>query len=254
MRADLYLFRRGFASSREAARKAILAGLCFVDGRKIGRPSEDIPEEGEHEVRYEPAVPYVSRGGLKLEAALDAFGVDPSGMLCLDIGASTGGFTDCLLRRGAAGVTCVDSGHGQLAEVLRRDPRVTSIEGKNARDLAPADVGGPFGLAVMDVSFISQTLILPRIPACLLPDGMLISLIKPQFECGPGAVGKGGIVKSPGARRAACVRVRDAAAACGLQMIGIAVSPVEGGDGNREYLAVFSRGAAPSPFAIPEDI
>lgn len=241
MRADLYVFTKGYAQSREAAKKSIEGGLCSIDGRVIKKPSEDIDGTTEHTVVCEKAIPYVGRGGLKLEAALDSFGVNPRGLVCADIGASTGGFTDCLLRRGAAKVFAIDSGHGQLSPLLLGDPRVVSLEGLNARNLSPDDLGTPCGLAVMDVSFISQTLIIPVIPALLEPDGICITLIKPQFEAGRGALGKGGIVKNPRDRRFACERVAAAGAACGLHLSGLIKSPIAGGDGNTEFLALWKR-------------
>ena len=241
MRADVYLFRYGFASSRENAKKSIEAGLCVIDGTKIIRPSENIDESAAHAVICENPVPYVGRGGLKLEAALDGFSVDPDGLVCIDIGASTGGFTDCLLKRGAKKVFAVDSGHGQLAPSLLADSRVVSVEGFNARNLSLSVTGEKCGLAVMDVSFISQTLILPSLPELLEPDGLCITLIKPQFEAGRACVGKGGIVKNSADRRRSCEKVAVCAASCGLYMQGLIKSPVTGGDGNTEFLALFGR-------------
>lgn len=241
MRADLFLVRRGYAQSRESAKKSIEAGLCSIDGEKILKPSSEIDENTEHTVSCENSIPYVGRGGLKLEAALDAFRVNPSGLTCADIGASTGGFTDCLLKRGAVKVYAIDSGHGQLNPKLSEDKRVVSVEGLNARYLSYSDVNEKCGLAVMDVSFISQTLILPNLPEILTDDGLCITLIKPQFEAGRASVGKGGIVKNPKDRRASCEKVANAAASCGLYMSGLIRSPIAGGDGNVEYLALFTK-------------
>ncbi len=250
MRADMYLYKYGYAESREAGRKAIAAGLCVCDGKMILKPSENIDETAAHKIDYKPAVPYVGRGGLKLEAALDRFDIDPAGKDCLDIGASTGGFTDCLLRRGAKKVFAIDSGCNQLASKLKSDQRVVSIEGYNARNLSPSDIGVSCAVVVMDVSFISQTLILPRIPSCMTPDACLITLIKPQFECGRSMIGKGGIVRDSKARRDACRRVSDYARQCGLSLAGLMVSPISGGDGNREFLAYFKNDSVASGFDL----
>ena len=181
MRVDVFLVERGYAKSREAAKKSIDAALVKIDGRTITKAGEKIDEALPHEVEFAPLIPYVSRGGLKLEEALKAFDVDPTGMRAVDIGASTGGFTDCLLQHGAACVVAVDSGHGQLNEALLADSRVRSLEGLNARALTLADIGEPCDIAVMDVSFISQTYILPQIPALLKDGGVAITLIKPQL-------------------------------------------------------------------------
>ena len=241
MRADLYLFKQGHCRSREAAQRSIESGLVSIDGKIIKKPSEKIDETLEHSVLCSDTIPYVGRGGLKLEAALDAFSIDPGGCVCLDVGASTGGFTDCLLKRGAAKVFAVDSGHGQLAPELAADTSVVSLEGMNARFLSPEQLGECVSLIVMDVSFISQTLILPRFPLLLTEEGVAITLIKPQFECGREAIGKGGIVKKPEQRLFAVRRVISAARESGLYLAGLIRSPITGGDGNIEYLALFKR-------------
>ena len=247
MRADLYLVEHGYAASRTLAQKLISEGVVTVDGRPLKKPSEDVPD-GAHEVLVADTATtrYVGRGGLKLEAALAAFPVDVRGATVADIGASTGGFTDCLLQNGAARIFAVDSGHGQLHPRLASDARVRSMEGVNARYLSPTDLArtessfdGRVGGCVMDVSFISQTLLHPTVASLLLPDGWFISLIKPQFELTGSALGKGGVVKSEKQRRAAVDRVLASAAACGLRPCGLIESPIEGGDGNREYLAYF---------------
>lgn len=243
MRADLYLFANKLAPSREAAKKLINGGCVLLDGKKIAKPSADIADDVRAEdiaVLPLPDMRYVGRGGLKLEAALDAFGVSPLGARAIDIGASTGGFTDCLLSRGAVHVTAVDSGHGQLAKKLAADPRVRSLEGVNARYMTADIVGDGYDIAVMDVSFISQTLILPNIAPLLHDGGLLISLIKPQFEVGRADVGKGGIVRSESARMRAVRSVNDAAASAGFKLVGNITSPITGGDGNTEYLACFA--------------
>ncbi|MGM9641599.1 MAG: TlyA family RNA methyltransferase [Eubacteriales bacterium] len=241
MRVDQYLVQYGHARSRESARKSIESGLVTVDGRLVKKSSEKIDETLYHSISYRNSLPYVGRGGLKLEAALDSFDIDPTGKICLDIGASTGGFTDCLLKRGASHVYAIDSGHGQLAPELLADSRVTSLEGINARFLTLDTIGEKADIIVMDVSFISQTLILPRFVALLKDDGVAITLIKPQFECGREAIGKCGIVKKPEYRIAAVRKVITAAADNGLYAVSLIRSPIEGGDGNVEFLSFFDR-------------
>ncbi len=240
MRSDLYLLEYGYVKSRQSAKNLIEGGRVTVDGRVLSKPAEQIDGGLEHTVEIIKEK-YVCRGGYKLEAALDAFPgeTDPQGAVCIDIGASTGGFTDCLLQRGAAKVYAIDSGHGQLDGGLEADDRVISIEGYNARNLKAEDFPEAADMAVMDVSFISQTLILPSIPKVLKPGGVLVSLIKPQFEVGREGVGKGGIVKNIKKRDEAVRRVTDFAAGCGFALIGKLESPIKGGDGNTEFLAVF---------------
>lgn len=236
MRIDVYLTENGYAPSRQRARVLIEEGKVMVDGKAVIKPSQ--PIEGEdHDVRVTDDLPYVGRGGLKLEAALDAFGISVSGCHALDIGASTGGFTDCLLQRGAVSVCAVDAGAGQLAKKLADDSRVTSLEHTNARELTVGQIGGiPVDLIVMDVSFISATYILPRFPSLLKEGGDAICLIKPQFEVGKSMLGKGGIVKSPRAHRYAVERVLASGSALGLVPVGLIGSPIVGGGGNREFL------------------
>lgn len=241
IRVDVYLVTFGHSRSRESARRSIESGLVSIDGKVVKKPSEKIDEAAPHEVNCQNAISYVGRGGLKLEAALDEFCVDPSGLICVDIGASTGGFTDCLLKRGASRVYAVDSGHGQLASELQTDSRVVSIEGMNARFLTKEVIGESADLIVMDVSFISQTLIIPRFSQLLNDAAKAITLIKPQFECGRDAVGKGGIVKKPEHRLGAIRRVIASAEENGLFLNGLIRSPIEGGDGNVEFLALFER-------------
>ena len=196
--------------------------------------------EGEHEVTVLDDMPYVGRGGFKLAGALDAFGLDVDGLTALDIGASTGGFTDCLLQRGAERVIAVDAGEGQLAKKLLEDGRVLSMERTNARDLTPEMIGGvTVDLIVMDVSFISATYILPRFPALLRAGGHAVCLIKPQFEVGRAMLGKGGIVKDAAAHRYAIERVLESGRGLGLAPVGLIPSSIEGGDGNREFLVHF---------------
>ncbi len=245
MRADLYIFTVGKAKSRSAAKALIEAGAVLLDGKPLSKPAEDVDESAEHTVEITQTEKFVGRGGLKLEAALDAFKIDVRGLDAIDIGASTGGFTDCLLQRGAESVIAVDSGEGQLDVRLALDPRVTNIEKYNARELSRDVASNGVDLAVMDVSFISQTLILPAIPKVLRPGGIAVTLIKPQFEAGRAAVGKGGIVKNKRDRLLSILRVRDAASLIGLSMTDIIVSPITGGDGNVEYLAKFESGKTP---------
>lgn len=238
MRADVYLTENGYVSSRQRAKSLIESKNVLVDGVVLTKPSQQI--EGEHTVVIRNDLPYVSRGGLKLKGALDAFGVDPAGAVAVDIGASTGGFTDCLLQGGALRVFAVDSGVGQLAKEIGEDPRVVSLERTNARELSLEQVGGvPADLVVMDVSFISATYLIPRFPAILRRNGNAICLIKPQFEVGKALLGKGGIVKDKRAHRAAIERVLDAGIAAGLTPVDLIASPIEGGDGNREFLVHF---------------
>lgn len=219
----------------------ISLGAVYVDGKQVLRPSFDI-DGLEDKVFVDHSVKqYVSRGGLKLAGALTEFRVDPTGRLCLDVGASSGGFTDCLLKNGARAVIAVDSGTGQLVEAIRRDPRVRSIEGYNARYMTPADFGEPIELAVMDVSFISAKLIIEPLYPCLCDGADFICLIKPQFEVGRAGIGKGGIVKDDKLRDAAVREVVAFAESVGFTTIGIMRSPIKGGDGNIEFLAHFKK-------------
>lgn len=239
MRIDLYLVEKGFCESRSRAARLISEGKIVLDGKSITKASFDV-DDGEHNIEITELDRFVGRGGLKLEGAIERFGIDVEGKRCIDVGASTGGFTDCLLQRGAAHVCAVDSGRGQLHSRLLEDIRVTSLEGFNARALSPEDFGY-FDVAVMDVSFISQTLIHKPLSSVLNDGAIFITLIKPQFESGKSALGKGGIVKKASDRYAAVIRVLDSAAMCDFQLLGVMRSPIDGGDGNREYLAVFRK-------------
>ncbi len=239
MRADSYLCVYGHAESRTRASRLISEGKVLIDGRTVAKPSEEIYGE-DHKVEITERDKYVSRGGLKLEAALEEFKIDVKGKRCIDIGASTGGFTDCLIQNGAAHVCAVDSGRDQLHPNIRSDARVESIEGYNARSLSRDELG-IFEVAVMDVSFISQTLIHPSLASVLDNGAVFISLIKPQFEAGKTALNKKGIVKDASDREAAILRVCESASLCGFELLGLMSSPIEGGDGNREYLAYFKR-------------
>lgn len=241
-RLDVYLAASGRAASRTLAAKLVEGGYVKVNGRTVLRPAFPVEETDQVEAAADnPLERYVSRGGLKLERALEEFGVDPAGLVCVDIGASTGGFTDCLLQHGAARVYAVDSGSDQLHPSLRSDPRVCSMERRNARDLSAADLGEKADLAVMDVSFISQSCLYGAVCRVLKPEGVLISLIKPQFEAGPGALNKNGVVTDEAVRRRVTETLSEKAAGHGLVMRRTAPSPIPGGDGNRETLALFER-------------
>lgn len=232
-RLDQLLVERGLAESRERAKALVLAGSVRVDGQRADKPGHTIAAEARLEVATRP--PYVSRGGYKLAGALDHWGIDATGKICFDAGASTGGFTDCLLQRGAVKVYAYDVGHGQLDWKLRNDPRVVSREGVNLRLPETVEVTEPVGIAVCDVSFISATLILPLLARLLTADGIMIVLIKPQFEVGRGEVGKGGIVKDPALHAASCAKVRQAAEELGFRT-DVIESPIQGAEGNREFL------------------
>ncbi len=238
MRIDLYLSQKGFCESRNKASRLIDAGLVSVDGRTVLKSSEEIDEGAEHRVEIQKDNDFVGRGGLKLDAAISRFSFDVRDKRCIDVGASTGGFTQCLLMRGAQSVVAVDSGRGQLHKSLLDDPRVKSVEGYNARNLNVSEFG-MFDLGVMDVSFISQTLIIPALSQLICGGGALISLIKPQFEAGRQAIGKNGIVKKASDREYSLIRVAECAGQLGLELIDVIRSPITGGDGNIEYLAYF---------------
>ena len=240
VRLDMALTRLGLVRSRTEAQREIEAGNVLVNNKAVKQARAKVEEADTVELAG-VRCPYVSRGGLKLAAALDSFGIDTAGLRCLDIGSSTGGFTDCLLQRGARHVTGVDCGHGQLDPALQSDPRVDNREGVNARSLAPTDFDDTFDLIVVDVSFISATLILPRLAPLLGPGGRLIVLVKPQFEVGQGNLGKGGIVQMEGARQDAVAKVKACAADNGMCVHGVIDSPIQGGDGNREYLIYADR-------------
>ena len=241
MRLDVFLTERGLAPSRQRAKLLIESGCVLLNGKVVEKPSAPASESDKIEIIGEPLA-YVSRGALKLERAFEAFSLSAADCTAIDVGASTGGFTEYLLLQGAAHVYAVDSGSGQLAEKLRRDARVVSMEKHNARFLSPTDFPVRPTFAVMDVSFISQTLILPALYGVLDARAILVSLVKPQFEAGREAIGKGGVVKSRAARAGAISRVVEAAKACGFAFCGVTPSPILGGDGNEEFLACFSKG------------
>lgn len=233
MRLDQLLFERGLAGSREKAKALILAGQVKVGGQRSDKAGKEIDLDAVVEVAAPP--PYVSRGGHKLAKALDHWAIDPTGWNCLDIGASTGGFTDCLLQRGAARVYAFDVGTGQMDWKLRQDPRVVLRENTNARNLQISDVAELSRLAVCDVSFISVTIILPVLPRLLCEDGGLVILVKPQFEVGREQVGKGGIVRDAALHQQAVDRVTSAAQTLGYQT-DVIESPILGAEGNKEFL------------------
>ena len=232
-RADVALVERGFFASRAKAREAIEAGFVTLDGRPVVKPSESVPENARLDAR--PPYPWVSRGGVKLAAAFDAFALDPSGEQALDIGASTGGFAHVLLTRGATHVTCVDVGHGQLHPTISDDRRVKSLEKRDARTLSADDLPAPPQVIVGDVSFISLEKILPPVLALAAPRAEAVFLIKPQFEVGPELVKKG-IVRDEAAQKAACEKIAALVETLGWRVLGVIPSPIEGGDGNREFL------------------
>ena len=242
-RIDKLLVERGLADSRTKAQALVMAGLVLVNDQRVAKPSDNTPLDAQIRLKGadDPTSRYVGRGGLKLEAALREFGIDVGGFVCLDVGASTGGFTDCLLQHGAVSVVAVDVGHNQLDWRLRNDPRVTIREGVNARYLRPQDFSVRFDLAVMDVSFISATKVIPAIIPLLTDPGRLITLIKPQFEVGRGEVGSGGIVRDPAKHARVIAEVNQAATELGLRPLGLIESPLQGADGNREFLALYEK-------------
>lgn len=232
-RADLALVERGLFPSRAKAQEAIAAGHVTINGQPLRKASEPVADNAK--IEAVPLYPWVSRGGVKLAAALDDFGFDPSGAICLDLGASTGGFTEVLLSRGAARVIAVDVGHGQLHEKLRADPRIVSREGLDARRLAPADFPQPPNFITCDLSFISLKLVLPAIFGLAAHPAHLVCLVKPQFEVGPAFVIKG-LVKDITAQQRACQDVENLIHDAGWHIAGVIASPIAGGDGNREFL------------------
>ena len=233
VRIDRLLVERGLVESREQAARLILAGEVLVDGKRVDKAGTLVG--GEASVELQGRAPFVSRGGEKLVHALDAFQMKVAGRVCLDVGASTGGFTDCLLQRGAARVYAVDVGVGQLDARLRKDPRVIVMEKSNARALDPRIFGEQPTLAVIDVSFISLEKVLPSVFGVLAPRGEVIALVKPQFEVGREAVGKGGVVREPALHRQAVARLARYAVLRGWHVLGVTASPLRGPKGNREF-------------------
>src|SRR5258706_5128907 len=235
-RLDVALVERGLAETRAAAQRLVMAGLVFSGERRLDKAGQGIGPETALEVRGQPH-PYVSRGGLKLEKALDHFAIPVAGRVALDVGASTGGFTDCLLQRGAARVYAIDVGTNQLAWKLRCDPRVISMEKTNIREVTRKEVPEPIDLIVCDTSFIGLRTALPAALALAAPGAHLVALIKPQFEVGRGRVGKGGIVREPELHAEVCATISEwLAAQSGWNMLGITDSPIEGAEGNKEFL------------------
>lgn len=258
MRIDKYLFENGYAQSRQKAREIIEAGMVYVDKKQITKPSYDFdPEAKEIEVTGKPYV-YVSRGGVKLEKALDYFSIDVNDLTAADIGSSTGGFTDCLLRRGAKKVFAIDSGTDQLHESLRGDSRVVVMENFNARALDASSLGEKVDIAVCDLSFISQKYVYKPVTEILKENGLFVSLIKPQFEAGREHLSKGGIVKDKKVHKRVIESLVNEAAGYRLYCLGVTISPIQGGDGNTEYLALFRFSESESiklqGFEMPEDI
>lgn len=237
IRLDQFLVEKGLAESRQRARARIMAGQVLVDGLPRDKPGTQVAPTARVELRGED-LPYVSRGGLKLAKALEHYGIHPNGWTCMDIGASTGGFTDCLLQNGAARVIAVDVGYGQLAWRLRQDPRVTVMERTNIRHLSPADVDGPVDLATIDVSFISLRIVVPVALEFLKPGGKIVTLIKPQFEVGKAQVGKGGVVRSEALHQKVTADLAGFFGDLGLIGSEAIPSPILGPKGNREFLMV----------------
>lgn len=234
-RLDVHLVNKGYFDSREKARRAIMEGLVLVNGIVEDKPGFQVDTGAELEVKGNP-IPYVSRGGLKLEKAINEFEIDLTGKVCIDIGASTGGFTDCMLKNGAARVYSVDVGYGQLAWKLRNDSRVVVMERTNFRYVKPDDIGERVDFASADVSFISLTKIIPPAKQVLKDDGSMVCLIKPQFEAGREKVGKKGVVRDPAVHREVIEKIIDFAKSEGFLVQGLSFSPVKGPEGNIEYL------------------
>ena len=240
-RADLLLVERGFFESRAKAQAAIAAGRVTADGAAVRRASDTLSPDAA--IKAEAAHPYVSRGGVKLAFAIDHFSIDVGGAHALDVGASTGGFVDVLLARGASHVTAVDVGRGQLHGKLAADPRVTSLEGTDIRDLAASALLLAPSIVTIDVSFAPLRVVLPAAAALAAPGAIIVALVKPQFEVGKREIGKGGVVKDEAARLRAVEAATALAVETGLAVIGVVPSPIEGGDGNVEYLMAARRGS-----------
>lgn len=234
-RADVLMVEQGLEQSRERARALIMEGCVYLGGQKVEKPGQELPEDAKLELRGK-TLPYVSRGGLKLEKAMRVFDITLEEKTCMDIGASTGGFTDCMLQNGAARVYSIDVGYGQLAWKLRQDPRVICLERTNVRYLTKEQVPQPVDFASVDVSFISLTLVLPVAREFLAPGGRVVCLIKPQFEAGRGRVGKKGVVREPSIHREVIEKIAGFAAQNGFFVLGLDYSPVKGPEGNIEYL------------------
>ncbi len=235
-RLDNLLLDKGLFPSREKAKSSIMAGLVFVDGQRVDKAGTLIDENALIELKGN-LLPYVSRGGLKLEKAIKAFSLDLTGKVMMDVGASTGGFTDCALQNGAVRVYCIDVGYGQLAWSLRQDPRVTNFERTNIRYLEPEKILEKIDVVTIDVSFISLTKVLPKVYELLKTDGEVVALIKPQFEAGKGKVGKKGVVKDPKVHEEVITQVIENARGLGFVVVDLSYSPIRGPEGNIEYLS-----------------
>lgn len=245
IRLDTALFERGFAPSRERAKAFIMEGLVFVNGQKADKPGMGIAADATIEVR-DTGKAFVSRGGKKIEKALDCFPLNPAGQVVMDVGASTGGFTDCLLQRGARKVYAIDVGYGQLAWTLRQDPRVVCMERTNIRYVTAEQLPEPPSLCVIDVSFISLRLVLPVVTKLLTPDGQIACLIKPQFEVGKGRVGKKGVVREPALHVEVLQQFLQQAREAGLSVRGLTFSPIRGPEGNIEFLGYLTKQSSES--------
>ena len=250
-RIDVLLVEKGLETSRERARALVMEGSVYAGERKIEKPGEEVEDDAALEIRGR-TLPYVSRGGLKLEKALRVFGIGLEGLVCMDIGASTGGFTDCMLQNGARKVYAVDVGYGQLAWKLREDPRVVCLERTNIRHIRPEQVDSPLDFFSVDVSFISLTLVLPVAKALLKDGGRAVCLIKPQFEAGKGRVGKKGVVREPGIHEEVIDKVCRFAREEGFAVRGLDFSPIKGPEGNIEYLLSLEN--SPGDGQIPVDV
>lgn len=250
VRLDVLLVQRGLSESRERAQAAIMSGVVYVDGQKSEKPGHSVPETAEIEVREDP-IGFVSRGGLKLQKALDSFGISVEGLRCIDAGASTGGFTDCMLSRGAMKVWAIDVGYGQLAWSLRNDERVVVMERTNIRYVTPEQLGECAEFAVADVSFISLRLVLPTLSTLLTPDAQMVALVKPQFEAGRDKVGKNGVIHDPKVHEEVLSRFAEDAHTAGFFLKRLTFSPIKGPKGNREFLAWLTRTECAAPDIAP---
>ena len=246
VRLDQLVFDLGLTESWERAKTTVMSGLVFVDGKRIDKPGTQVSPDSKIEVKGS-AIPYVSRGGLKLEKALKVFHIDPTGMHCIDCGASTGGFTDVLLKNGAEKVFAVDVGYGQLAWSLRQDERVVNMERTNIRHISPEQIPEALDLAVADLSFISLKLVLPAISSVLKDKAELVCLIKPQFEAGKDEVGKKGVVRDESVHLAVIESILDFVPTIGLTVLGLDYSPIKGPEGNIEYLCYMKKGGGEAP-------
>lgn len=253
VRLDQLITDRGLAPSRERAKAVIMAGEVFVDGQRVDKPGTAVDPEKSIEVRG-GGLPYVSRGGLKLEKALRVFNYDPAGLKCIDCGASTGGFTDVLLQNGAEKVYAVDVGYGQLAWSLRNDPRVINMERTNVRYISREQIPETLDLAVMDLAFISIKLVIPAVAGLLREDGDILCLIKPQFEAGREKVGKKGVVRDRAVHLEVLKSFMDFVPGAGLSLMGLSYSPIRGPEGNIEYLAWLKKGVHQARLPDPEAV